>query len=83
MTRTEMLTELKQFVVNELLDGRGNGLDEHTPLLEWGVIDSLSVAQLLSFTDERFGIAVPRSAIAPKNFKDLDAYVGLLTRLAA
>jgi acyl carrier protein len=78
-----MLSELKQFVVNELLDGRDGGLDEHTPLLAWGVIDSLSVAELVSFTDERFGIEVPQSAVAPQNLKDLDAYVGLLTRLAA
>jgi acyl carrier protein len=76
-----MLDELKRFVASELLDGRGAGLDEHTPLLEWGVIDSLSVAELLSFTSERFEIDVPQSDVTPENLKDLDSYVGLLTRL--
>ena len=81
MTREEMLDELRGFVVRELLDGRDTGLDEHTPLLAWGVLDSLSVNVLISFTNERFGIEVPQSEVAPQNLKDLDSYVGLLMRL--
>jgi acyl carrier protein len=81
MTREEMLDELRGFVVRELLDGRDTGLDEHTPLLAWGVLDSLSVNVLISFTSERFGIEVPQSEVAPQNLKDLDSYVALLTRL--
>ena len=61
-----MLGEFKQFVVSELLDGRDMGLDEHTPLLAWGVLDSMSVNVLVSFTSERFGIAVPQSE-TPEN----------------
>jgi acyl carrier protein len=81
MTREEMLGDLRQFVVSELLDGRDTGLDEHTPLLAWGVLDSLSVNVLVSFTKERFGIDVPQGEVTPDNLKDLDAYVGLLMRL--
>jgi 2-hydroxymuconate-semialdehyde hydrolase len=81
VTREEMLNELKQFVVSELLDGRDSGLDEHTPLLEWGVIDSLSVAELVSFTSERFRVDVPQHEVSPENLKDLDAYVAMLMRL--
>ena len=81
MTREEMLGEVRQFVVDELLDGRDTGLDDHTPLLAWGVLDSLSVNQLLSFTHERLGIEVPQNEVTPDNLRDLDSYVGLLTRL--
>ena len=81
MTREEMLSELKQYVGRELLDGRDAGLDEHTPLLEWGVLDSLSVAELVSFTSERFEIDVPQGEVTPDNLKDLDAYVGMLMRV--
>jgi acyl carrier protein len=76
-----MLVELKGFIVDELLDGRPAGLDEHTPLLEWGVIDSLSVAELVSFTSERFGIVVPQREVSPQNLRDLDAYASMLSRL--
>jgi acyl carrier protein len=81
VTREDMLGELKHFIGRELLDGRDAGIDEHTPLLAWGVIDSLSVAELLSFTSERFDIEVPQQDVSPENLKDLDAYVGLLMRL--
>ena len=81
MTREEMLGELKGFVVSELLDGRDAGLDEHTPLLAWGVLDSLSVNVLISFTGERLNIEVPQSEVTPQNLKDLDAYVTMLERL--
>jgi acyl carrier protein len=46
------------------------------------VIDSLSVAELVSFTNERFGIDVPQSEVKPENLKDLDSYTGMLMRLA-
>ena len=82
MRREEMYGELRGFVVTELLDGRDAGLDEHTPLLAWGVLDSLSVNVLISFTNERFGIEVPQSEVTPQNLKDLDSYVSLLTRLS-
>ena len=82
MTREQMLGDLKEFVVSDLLDGRDTGLDEHTPLLAWGVLDSLSVNVLVSFTSERFGIDVPQDEVTPDNLKDLDAYVALLMRLA-
>jgi acyl carrier protein len=82
VTREQMLSELKEFVGRELLGGRDDGLDEHTPLLAWGVIDSLSVAELVSFTSERFEIEVPQTEVKPENLKNLDTYVGLLTRLA-
>ena len=82
MSRDEMLNELKEFVGRELLDGRDNGLDEHTPLLAWGVVDSLSVAELVSFTSERFEIDVPQAEVTPENLADLDAYVSMLMRLA-
>jgi acyl carrier protein len=81
VTREEMLGELRGFVVSELLDGRDTGLDEHTPLLAWGVLDSLSVNVLLSFTSERLGVEVPQSEVTPENLKNLDAYVAMLTRL--
>jgi acyl carrier protein len=82
MTRDEMLLELKGFVVDELLDGRGAGFDEQTPLLAWGVIDSLSAAELVTFTEDRLGVEVPQREVTPENLENLDAYVGMLSRLA-
>lgn len=81
MMRAEMLDDLREFVVTEMLDGREAGLDAHTPLLAWGVLDSLSVNALVSYTNEHFGIDVPPDDVTPENLKDLDAYVSLLERV--
>jgi acyl carrier protein len=82
VTSDEMLDELQQFIVEELLDGRSAGFNAHTPLLEWRVIDSLSLQALLSFTHERIGIEVPQEHVTPENLKDLSAYVAMLERVA-
>ena len=83
MTREQMLGELKGFVVTEFLDGRDSGLDENTPLLEWGVIDSISAAQLVAFSKERFAVEVPQSELVPQNLENLGAFQSMLERLGA
>jgi acyl carrier protein len=81
MTRDELTDEVRRFIGDELLGGEHNGLDESTPLLEWGVLDSLSVAQLLSFAEERYAVDVPEREVNPHNLKDIAAFVDLLERL--
>jgi hypothetical protein len=40
----------------------------------------MSANVLVSFTSERFVIAVAHSEVTPENLKDLDAYAAMLTR---
>ncbi len=77
----QMLEELRSFVASEFLDGRDAGLDADTPLLDWGVIDSISVRKLVTFVRDRFGIDVPQTEVAAKNFASLRAFTALLSRL--
>lgn len=81
MNDAELLSELKAYVVEEFLDGRGEDFDEHTPLLEWGIIDSISVVKLTAFVRERFGIEIPQEEIVPPNLVDLSSLVAMLRRL--
>jgi pimeloyl-ACP methyl ester carboxylesterase/acyl carrier protein len=76
-----MLDELKTFTVKELLDGQGRDFDSTTPLLEWGILDSLSMQTLLGFIRERFGIHVPDEEVRPEQFSTLETIVDLLQRL--
>lgn len=72
---------LFEHIAKELLHGDPRGLDDETPLLEWGIIDSLSMINLLVFIDEQFGIRVPDDAVTPEHFRDLRSLVALLTTL--
>jgi hypothetical protein len=75
------LTPLKNFIVNELLDGRDAGFDEFTPLLEWGIVDSISMARLLAFVRVQFGFKVDQSAVTAANVVNLAAFASYLTRI--
>ena|SRR5205823_1043647 len=75
--------EIRTFIVQELLDGKDAGLEESTPLLKWGVLDSLSLVSLLSFIEERFGIGVPPAEVNASNFENLTAIGALLSRLSS
>lgn len=84
MTRSDgelFLPALKAFIVDELLDGQDADFNEFTPLLEWGVIDSISMVQLLAFVDSRFGINVDQAAITAADVMNLAAFANYLARI--
>jgi len=72
---------LRAFIEERNLDGRAT-LSEDTPLLEWGVLDSLGLNELTLFVEERFALSVPAAAITADNFRDLRAIDALLRDLA-
>jgi len=81
MQADEIFNKLKSFIANELLDGTDGGLDQTTPLLEWGVLDSLSMVSLLAFIEESMGIHVPDKEVKPENFENLQAIIKLIMTL--
>ena len=83
MTETEILDSLKNYVSNELLDGENIGLDASTPLLEWGIINSIEMARLVTFIQNRFGVEVPADKIVIQHFKNLTAITNLVLELAS
>ena len=56
-------------------------IDVDAPLLEWGVIDSFAIADLLTFIEERFGFSVPVEEITPENLRSVRSIADLLSRL--
>ena len=81
--RSEVLAQLKDFVARELLDGQGQELEESTPLLEWGIVNSLSLANLVGFAESRFGVKVPPEGLIPQNFQSLKHLTDLIVSLSA
>ncbi|MEO1229213.1 MAG: acyl carrier protein [Myxococcota bacterium] len=72
MTRTEISERLQRYIVEELLDGDGRDLTPTTPLLQWGLLDSIGIVSLLSFIDDNLGVEVPDDAVRPENFETLE-----------
>ncbi len=82
MRHAETLEILRAYLVDEVLDGSAIGLAPDTPLLEWGILTSLSTMRLVSFIGERFAVQVPLDEVIGSNFKDLDAVARLVDSLA-
>ena len=53
----EIKKKVKEFIANEFLDGADSGsLDDNTPLMTGGILDSISTAQLVAHLEEQFGV---------------------------
>ena len=53
--------------------GRHIHVDDNDSLLENGIIDSLTMIELLTFIERRFGVTVKDDELIPENFETIDA----------
>jgi acyl carrier protein len=71
---------VRSFLEKEVLKGEGN-VEPSTPLLEWGLLDSLNTVELVAYMEKRFDVTVPATAVTGENFRDLASICGMLSRL--
>lgn len=68
----DVAEQITTFIRDRFLDGDPRGeLTETSPLLEWGVLNSLQTAQLLGFLRDELGAHVPPQDINAENFRDV------------
>jgi acyl carrier protein len=72
---------LRAYVSERILQDSSVTLEPDTPLLEWGILNSISTVQLIGFIREQFQVDVPPEELAGRNFKDLRSISQLLTQL--
>ena len=71
MTET-YASEIKAFIVSNFLFGQeSNGFADDQSFLETGVIDSTGLLELVSFVEEKYGIAVGDRELVPENLDSL------------
>ena len=73
MESEHIRAELRAFIVGDLLAGNAEGLEDDTPLLEWGIIESFSLVRLVNHISHTFEVELPFSMITPKNFESVAA----------
>lgn len=81
MSDDNVIPELRDFIAREFLNGKDQGLDAATPLIEWGVIDSIAIVSLRDFVASRFGVEIPHSDLKPSNLSSLTTIASLIGRL--
>ncbi|MGW5154452.1 phosphopantetheine-binding protein [Nonomuraea wenchangensis] len=84
MTADELGRRLVAFIQESLVpDDVELEVDETTPLLLSGLLDSLRTARLLNFIRRELGVPVPAAKLDPDNFKDVATIVALIRELEA
>jgi acyl carrier protein len=83
MENAAVLETIRKFLVDEVLEGVNANVTADTPLLEWGVLSSMSTMRLVGFLSERFGIEVPSDEVVGRNFKDLASITAMVQRMRA
>jgi len=78
MNVAEIEAEVVQFIGVQLLSGDDAGLNRTTPLLEWGLINSMEMKQLVSFLEQRFGVRIAGQDVVAKNFRSVESIAELV-----
>lgn len=81
MSTQAIVEDLKEYITKEFLNGKGDGLDRDTPLIEWGVIDSVAIVSLREFVSSRYGVKIPNTELKPANLTNLAVIAAMIERL--
>ena len=79
------MEETAHIVISWIRDVGANSTDiditTETELIEYGVLDSLAILNLVSFLEEEFRLVVPIEEFVPENFKTPAAVATMVARL--
>ena len=78
MDSDRIVSALRTYVEQELLDGDARDLDATTPLLELGLLSSFSIVGLLCFIETEFGVQLNLDSLTSENLRDLNSIAGLI-----
>ncbi|WP_073484457.1 acyl carrier protein [Streptoalloteichus hindustanus] len=77
----DVLAALREYVLRHVLKDDHVEIDGRTPLLEWGVLNSLTTAELVAHIRTRFDVLVPPEKVHGAHFRNLDAVTALVVDL--
>jgi acyl carrier protein len=70
---------IRNYISQELVRNRDSQpLENSTPLLDSGILDSLGLLRLVMFIEEQFGIRVGDLDVVPEHFASVDAICAYL-----
>ena len=78
MQRSTVLEKLTRYFAQDVLSGEDAGLDETTPLLEWGIINSIELPKLLHFIHQQFAIDIPPDKLEADSFTTISSIADLV-----
>ena len=79
MTEDEIKPIVKKFLLEEFLQGAGEDeLEDTTPLMSGGILDSISTTRLVAFLEEEFGVTFEAHEMGVDYLDTLEAITELV-----
>jgi 2-hydroxymuconate-semialdehyde hydrolase len=78
-----MKEELIEYIMKEFVEDPDEELDENTPLISSGLIDSLSVVSLVAFIDKKYGVKIPDEKGTVDNFETVSKIMEIISQFKA
>jgi acyl carrier protein len=77
----QLKSELRQFIVENFLYGQDDDdFKDNVSFLDKGLIDSTGVMELVSFIEEKYGLAVDDEELIPDNFDSIEKLSAFMTK---
>ena len=74
MTHSEQIPQqIRTFVFHNFPGAKKRAVNDDSPLLESGIIDSLGMLDVVAFLEQTFGIKVEDEELVPDNFASIKA----------
>lgn len=67
----DYINEIKEFVINNFMFGKGDSLEDDSDFFDKGIIDSTGTLELVSFIEENFNISVLDNELIKENLSSL------------
>lgn len=78
--RADIRRRIRHYVIDNLLLGTAEELDNAASLTKGGIIDSTGTLELVAFLGEEFGIVITDKELIPANLDSVDGMVALVER---
>ncbi|NQY73238.1 MAG: acyl carrier protein [Candidatus Margulisbacteria bacterium] len=72
MELENVCNQLKDYISEDILEGKSMGLTPTTPLLEWGIINSLEIVRLSNFVKTSMGVDIPSEKLVAENLETIE-----------
>ncbi len=70
-----MKEELIAYIKKEFVEDADEEINQTTPLISSGLIDSLSIVSLVTFIDKKFGVKIPDEKGTVDNFETVNKII--------
>ena len=76
----ELRKQVRDFVTTNFYVADPKSLEDRTSLLDYGIIDSTGVLEVIMFIETTFGVAVEDSEMLPENLDSIERIAAFVAR---